>query len=412
MSSQKPGAARATVAGHPVTILREWTFSELPCKSQYFGFRVSGKLVQHPSVDEKFFGLDWNSTEIRGIHSNRVLISSNSSLYQLEGPPVPSSELSSIMEPFSQSTWPSDAQSRLREVSKIFGVDMSPQNGDIVLPQRRTRQSFNLGLRTRQSSNLGLDISPQNEGTPAERRNSARQAAAENEGTPAERRNSARQAAAENEGTPAKRRNSARQAAAENEGTPAKRRNSARQAAAENEGTPAKRRNSARQAAAENEGTPAERRNSARQAAAENGGTPAERRYSARQAAARAYKEWEEEEAERQVFVEQAKEWLAEYSARQAAAENGGTPAERRNSARQAAAENGGTPAERRYSARQAAARADKAGEEDEAERVDMSPQNGDVLLLQRRTRQSSNLGLDMSPQNGGSSNKMQLFAT
>jgi hypothetical protein len=358
MSSQKPGAARATVAGHPVTILREWTFSELPCKSQYFGFRVSGKLVQHPSVDEKFFGLDWNSTEIRGIHSNRVLISSNSSLYQLEGPPVPSSELSSIMEPFSQSTWPSDAQSRLREVSKIFGVDMSPQNGDIVLPQRRTRQSFNLGLRTRQSSNLGLDISPQNEGTPA------------------------------------------------------KRRNSARQAAAENEGTPAKRRNSARQAAAENEGTPAERRNSARQAAAENGGTPAERRYSARQAAARAYKEWEEEEAERQVFVEQAKEWLAEYSARQAAAENGGTPAERRNSARQAAAENGGTPAERRYSARQAAARADKAGEEDEAERVDMSPQNGDVLLLQRRTRQSSNLGLDMSPQNGGSSNKMQLFAT
>jgi hypothetical protein len=359
-----------------VTILREWTFSELPCKSQYFGFRVSGKLVQHPSVDEKFFGLDWNSTEIRGIHSNRVLISSNSSLYQLEGPPVPSSELSSIMEPFSQSTWPSDAQSRLREVSKIFGVDMSPQNGDIVLPQRRTRQSFNLGLRTRQSSNLGLDISPQNEGTPAERRNSARQAAAENEGTPAERRNSARQAAAENEGTPAKRRNSARQAAAENEGTPA------------------------------------ERRNSARQAAAENGGTPAERRYSARQAAARAYKEWEEEEAERQVFVEQAKEWLAEYSARQAAAENGGTPAERRNSARQAAAENGGTPAERRYSARQAAARADKAGEEDEAERVDMSPQNGDVLLLQRRTRQSSNLGLDMSPQNGGSSNKMQLFAT
>jgi len=252
MSSQKPGAARATVAGHPVTILREWTFSELPCKSQYFGFRVSGKLVQHPSVDEKFFGLDWNSTEIRGIHSNRVLISSNSSLYQLEGPPVPSSELSSIMEPFCQSTWPSDAQSRLREVSKIFGVDMSPQNGDIVLPQRRTRQSFNLGLRTRQSSNLGLDISPQ----------------------------------------------------------------------------------------------------------------------------------------------------------------NGGTPAERRNSARQAAAENGGTPAERRYSARQAAARADKAGEEDEAERVDMSPQNGDVLLLQRRTRQSSNLGLDMSPQNGGSSNKMQLFAT
>jgi hypothetical protein len=63
-------------------------------------------------------------------HSNGVVVSSNMSLYRLEGPAAPARQnaqagLTAIMRPFCQSTWPSNAQALFEQVSKFFRSDES-----------------------------------------------------------------------------------------------------------------------------------------------------------------------------------------------------------------------------------------------------------------------------------------------
>jgi len=127
-----PPAAAATVlsaeAERNIVVLRDWSFAKLVTNSKHLGFRAVGTLVFHPRVNESSFGSDWFSTEIRGIHSNGVIVSSNMSLYRLEGPAAPARHnaqprLAAIMQPFCRSTWPANAQSLFEQSSKFFRSD-------------------------------------------------------------------------------------------------------------------------------------------------------------------------------------------------------------------------------------------------------------------------------------------------
>jgi hypothetical protein len=121
-------SALSADAERNIVVLRDWSFAKLVSNSKHLGFRAVGTLVYHPRVNDSSFGSDWFSTEIRGIHSNGVIVSSNMSLYRLEGPAAPARHnaqprLATIMQPFSRSTWPANAQSLFEQVSKFFRSD-------------------------------------------------------------------------------------------------------------------------------------------------------------------------------------------------------------------------------------------------------------------------------------------------
>jgi hypothetical protein len=129
-----PAAAAAAAsaisadAERNIVVLRDWSFAKLVANSKHLGFRAVGTLVYHPRVNDSSFGSDWFSTEIRGIHSSGVVVSSNMSLYRLDGPAAPArhnaqTRLAAIMQPFCRSTWPQNAESLLEQVSKFFRSD-------------------------------------------------------------------------------------------------------------------------------------------------------------------------------------------------------------------------------------------------------------------------------------------------
>ena len=119
-----PSPAVTTIQ-HTV-VLKDWSFVALDSKRRptHLGFKCTGTLVNHPRVTESE-GRPWSSSEIRGIHSNCVVRSSNRTLYRLEGPAAPDrhqspSGLADIMQPFCNSNWPSNAESLFAQVSKFF----------------------------------------------------------------------------------------------------------------------------------------------------------------------------------------------------------------------------------------------------------------------------------------------------
>ena len=138
-SSNSPASAPAPApaAGPPVlssdaernmVTMRDWSFTKIISKSKHLGFRAVGKLSYHPGRQASLYGTDWLSTEIRGIHSNGIVVSSNNTLYRLDGPAAPArhnaqDRLAKIMQPFCRSTWPSNAQSLFEQVSKFFLSD-------------------------------------------------------------------------------------------------------------------------------------------------------------------------------------------------------------------------------------------------------------------------------------------------
>jgi hypothetical protein len=69
-------------------VLKDWSFVALDpkIKPKHLGFRATGTLVNnHPRVAESK-GRFWESTEIRGVHSNCVVQSANKNLfYRLDG---------------------------------------------------------------------------------------------------------------------------------------------------------------------------------------------------------------------------------------------------------------------------------------------------------------------------------------
>ena len=129
--------APAPAAGPPVlasdaekntVTLRDWSFTKLIANSKHLGFRAVGKLSYHPGQNASAYGTDWFSTEIRGIHSNGIVVSSNNSLYTLDGPAAAARHndqrrLAEIMQPFCLSIWPSNAHSLFEQLSKFFLSD-------------------------------------------------------------------------------------------------------------------------------------------------------------------------------------------------------------------------------------------------------------------------------------------------
>ncbi len=137
-----PSPAETTIQ-HTV-VLKDWSFVALDPKrkSMHLGFKATGTLVNHPRVSDAE-GRDWNSTEIRGIHSNCVVRSSNTTLYRLEGPAAPDrhqspSSLADIMQPFCNSNWPSNAESLFAQVSKLFLLPEVPGKTSPLPSFRRT----------------------------------------------------------------------------------------------------------------------------------------------------------------------------------------------------------------------------------------------------------------------------------
>jgi len=120
-----------------VVVLRDWSFGELKqtqTNSNHLGFCVVGTLVYHPRTNPMSFGLEFHSSEIRGIHSNGIVVSRNMSLYRLEGPADPArynaqARLAAIMQPLCRSTWPSNAQALFEQVSKFFRSDKQDSVG-------------------------------------------------------------------------------------------------------------------------------------------------------------------------------------------------------------------------------------------------------------------------------------------
>lgn len=139
LSSNSPASAPAPApaAGPPVlssdaernmVTMRDWSFTKTISTSKYLGFRAVGKLSYHPGRQASLYGTDWFSTEIRGIHSNGIVVSSNNSLYRLDGPAAAErhndqQRLAKIMQPFCLSSWPSNAQSLFEQVSNFFLTD-------------------------------------------------------------------------------------------------------------------------------------------------------------------------------------------------------------------------------------------------------------------------------------------------
>jgi hypothetical protein len=131
-SASQPAAASSALLAdaESIVVLRDWSFVKLAANRHKtdFGFRLVGTLVYHPRKNDSSFGIDWFSTEIRSIHSNGVVVSSNTSLYRLEGPAAPDRHnaqvcLATIMKPFCHSTWPANAQSLFEQVSTFFTRD-------------------------------------------------------------------------------------------------------------------------------------------------------------------------------------------------------------------------------------------------------------------------------------------------
>ena len=120
-----------------VVVLRDWSFGELKqtqTNSNHLGFCAVGTLVYHPRTNPMSFGLEFHSSEIRGIHSNGIVVSRNMSLYRLEGPADPArynaqARLAAIMQPLCRSTWPSNAQALFEQVSKFFRSDKQDSVG-------------------------------------------------------------------------------------------------------------------------------------------------------------------------------------------------------------------------------------------------------------------------------------------
>ena len=120
-----PAPAAGSVAERNMVALRNWSFAKLVASSKHLGFRAVGKLAYHPHRKQSSYGADWFSTEIQSIHSNGIVVSSNMSLYKLDGPAAPElhntpDRLAKMMQPFSCSTWPSNAQSLFQQVSEFF----------------------------------------------------------------------------------------------------------------------------------------------------------------------------------------------------------------------------------------------------------------------------------------------------
>ncbi len=66
-------------------MLRDWCFVELIRVRKHLGFRVIGKLVAHSKIDASSIGENWNTSEVRGIYSDSVVVSDNMTLYRLGG---------------------------------------------------------------------------------------------------------------------------------------------------------------------------------------------------------------------------------------------------------------------------------------------------------------------------------------
>jgi hypothetical protein len=137
-SNSLPSAPAPAPAAGPPTLaldternmvaLQNWSFVKLGSNSKHLGFRAVGTLLYHPRQKESSFGKDWFSTEIRGIHSTGIVVSSNNSLYRLDGPADAARHnaqqpLAKIMQPFCLSRWPSNAQSLFEQVSNFFRSD-------------------------------------------------------------------------------------------------------------------------------------------------------------------------------------------------------------------------------------------------------------------------------------------------
>ena len=120
-----PNAQRQAAA----VVLRDWSFVHLESHApRHLGFRVIGALVQHPKQDASCIGMEWFSTEIKGMLTDRVIMSEKGTLYRLEGPADATwhhdqSRIANIMQPFCQSMWPPNARELLSEVSKFFSTE-------------------------------------------------------------------------------------------------------------------------------------------------------------------------------------------------------------------------------------------------------------------------------------------------
>jgi hypothetical protein len=117
--------ASSEIREQPPVVLRDWCFVELIRVRKHLGFRVIGKLVAHSKIDARSIGENWNTSEVRGIYSDSVVVSDNMTLYRLEGPASPDlhnaqSRLADIMQPFCQTMWPPNAHLVLNEVSAFF----------------------------------------------------------------------------------------------------------------------------------------------------------------------------------------------------------------------------------------------------------------------------------------------------
>jgi len=122
-------AAESPKSQPAAVVLSTWSFVQLETHApRHLGFRVIGRLVQHPTKDASFNGMEWFSTEIKGMFHDRVLRSSKGTLYRLQGPADPAwhhdgTRIARIMQPFCQSMWPPNARELLDEVSKIFTTE-------------------------------------------------------------------------------------------------------------------------------------------------------------------------------------------------------------------------------------------------------------------------------------------------
>ena len=79
-----------------------------------------------------FNGMEWFSTEIKGMFHDRVMQSSKGTLYRLQGPADPAwhhdeTRIARIMQPFCQSMWPPNASELEEEVSKFFRTEQAEE---------------------------------------------------------------------------------------------------------------------------------------------------------------------------------------------------------------------------------------------------------------------------------------------
>ncbi len=134
-------------------VMRDWSFVKLESHApRRLGFRVIGVLVQHPKIGASCNGMEWFSTEIKEMPSERVMLSEKGTLYHLEGPADATrhnaqSRLANIMQPFCQSTWPHNARALLNEVSKFFSESESPFQNPQNAEELRTRRMKHFGQR-------------------------------------------------------------------------------------------------------------------------------------------------------------------------------------------------------------------------------------------------------------------------